>query len=311
MNKLLSILHNLYTTHYYNITIEQVLSLYNNNCSNIKIKKDLFTIDQETNKQLYLNSENIYLYFFNKIRLYYLDYLEVKQQFITNNNQLRIDSLEFIKLHKLQAKDIKPPINTTINIDKTNENYAKEEINKKKLNFIEKEVEKEEKEEENKKKSSKSDQSKPNKPKQSNKVPPKPKQTFYNKIKEYFNKLDLQYESKFFKKIYRKISVYTHPDKTNDKFLQQLFLLSKKSYQNKQYFMLVLISSILGITKYKLHNKEKSLLNSDIEKIINNRKQLMKNIVYSYHKLSKLQQKKVIVNCLKNGILQVNFKDTF
>ena len=75
-------------------------------------------------------------------------------------------------------------------------------------------------------------------------------------------------------------------------------------------FALVIIASIVGI-KSKLHNKEKNLLNKDIEKIINYRKQILKNIVFSYNKLPNNKKRQVIINCIKNGCLNVDFKNDF
>ena len=114
-----------------------------------------------------------------------------------------------------------------------------------------------------------------------------------------------------FKKIYKRISLYTHPDKTTNKFLNYLFIESKNSLENKNYFILILISSILGIKKLKLHKKEKDLLNKDIQKIINYRKQFIQNIVYLYDELSEQQRLQVVRNCIRNNCIDVKFKEEF
>ena len=179
--------------------------------------------------------------------------------------------------------------------------YAKQNINQEKVDNIEKQTEKPEEPKKLK------EPKKPKKPKESKPKKPKTFQSFFEKFSNFISNLT---ESKYFKKLCKKISLYTHPDKTNNKFLHQLFLESQKSFEKKQYFMLVIIASLLGI-KSKLHNKEKNLLNKDKKNIINYRKQILQNIVYSYDKLPIKQKRQVIINCLQRGCLDVDFKNVF
>ena len=54
------------------------------------------------------------------------------------------------------------------------------------------------------------------------------------------------------KKIYNKICVQTHPDKTKHEFKHYLFIKAKKAYISNNVYKLILISNILNI---KISNK--------------------------------------------------------
>ena len=90
----------------------------------------------------------------------------------------------------------------------------------------------------------------------------------YNTIKKNihtFNKNKLKYKKKFIKKLFNKICVKAHPDKTNnDPFKQYLFVKTKKAYKNKNMYKLILIANILQIKisdRYFNLNIDKCIIN--------------------------------------------------
>jgi len=108
---------------------------------------------------------------------------------------------------------------------------------------------------------------------------PKPRMSFeetkqtHNTIKKKihkFSKNKLKYKKKFIKKLFNKICVKSHPDKTNnDPFKQYLFVKTKKAYKNKNMYKLILIANILQI---KISDR---YFNSNIDKYIVNELQLL------------------------------------
>jgi len=291
MDKLLQIINN---NQVKNIT--DVLFLFETKYNKIIFMENSVIIDNKTDREIQLNSKNNYLYYFNKIRIYYLNYIKSKKIFIDNNNLLKKDVLSFIKTNNIGTTEIKQPKSKINNIGRTRTSINLDSKNKSKFEDIS----------ENRNKSQNSNSQNSNSGKKSKSFFEK----FINNFDKIVNKIHFV-ENKFFRKLCKRISIYTHPDKTNDKFLNYLFLESRKSLENNHYFLLILISVILGITHFKLHNNEKTLLNKDIDKMINYRRQFIKNIVFNYDKLNKKQKNNVVINCIKNNIFNVKYKETF
>jgi len=283
--------------------IEDALLLYETQYNKIIYMKNSLTISEFDNKDMYSKSENAYMYYFNKIRIYYLNYIKSKERFIKNNAQLRTDTLEFIKTHNLEVEKNKQQAyknNKERHIGMTNTAFTK------KIN-------------ENaqaKKKMADLDADAKTKPKQKPKkrsTPSshKPAPSFFSKLKNFVKNIVGRKENNFFKKVFKRISVKTHPDKTPLPYLNFLFIESKKALEVRNYFILVLISGIIGLKQFKLCAMEKQLLNRNIQDLIDYRKQFVKNIVYIYDELPKNKKQQIIINCIKNNCLNVNFTSTF
>ena len=132
------------------------------------MKKSL-TINENVNKEMYLLSENNYMYYFNKIRIYYLNYIKSKNRFIENNKKLRIDVLDFIKKNDFQIQKMSDKQQTS-----TQQTYNK----KTKLDIIDEDYEENNENEENKQNNEKQQSKTKSKPKPQ----PKTQQNFYKKF---------------------------------------------------------------------------------------------------------------------------------
>lgn len=84
-----------------------------------------------------------------------------------------------------------------------------------------------------------------------------------NKNLKTFNQNKSNFKIKSLKKIYNKIFLLTHPDKTDDSFKHYLFLKAKNSMKKKNLYILILISKILNIkiNKYISNSLQKILTN--------------------------------------------------
>ena len=74
---------------------------------------------------------------------------------------------------------------------------------------------------------------------------PEPKQD--PKPKQSYKQIDIDYRDKYIIKIYKKCLMKCHPDKTKINFRNKLFLLLQKSYENEEFYIIILIANYLNI----------------------------------------------------------------
>ena len=84
----------------------------------------------------------------------------------------------------------------------------------------------------------------------------------------YLYNEEIQYISKFQREIYKYIMMKTHPDKTNDKILNEICVLSNDFYNDNDIAILFMIAIALKYEKNTLIKKEKKLLDRNIFKYI-------------------------------------------
>ena len=74
---------------------------------------------------------------------------------------------------------------------------------------------------------------------------PEPKQD--PKPKQSYKQIDIDYRDKYIIKIYKKCLMKCHPDKTKINFRNKLFLLLQKSYENEEFYIIILIANYLNM----------------------------------------------------------------
>jgi hypothetical protein len=65
--------------------------------------------------------------------------------------------------------------------------------------------------------------------------------------KQQYKHIDIDYKDKYIIKIYKKCLMKCHPDKTKINFRNKLFLLLQKSYENEEFYIIILIANYLNI----------------------------------------------------------------
>ena len=80
--------------------------------------------------------------------------------------------------------------------------------------------------------------------KEPEKKEPEPKQ---EPNKQQYKQIDIDYRDKYIIKIYKKCLMKCHPDKTKINFRNKLFLLLQKSYENEEFYIIILIANYLNI----------------------------------------------------------------
>ena len=119
--------------------------------------------------------------------------------------------------------------------------------------------------------------------------------------------------------MFRIISLYTHPDKTNKEILHNLFRKVIRKYESNDNYYLIFIIKILGIDslltkKYrnfmKKHKKKYEIyideLNQRISYLWNARMYYIKCPVYKYDKMNEHNKEKLVKFCLTNNMLEFN-----
>ena len=119
--------------------------------------------------------------------------------------------------------------------------------------------------------------------------------------------------------MFRVISLYTHPDKTNREILHNLFRKVMRKYESGDNYYLIFIVKILGIDgglskKYKnfmkKHKKKYEAyideLNNRISYLWNARMYYVKCPVYNYAKMNEQNKEKLVKFCLTNNMLEFN-----
>lgn len=249
-------------------------------------------------------------YYFEILRIYYVNYELAKEQFEINNMKFKNDCLKFIKDNNIPVSYNNPGPSTRCgggggkSSQKTQTNtsskYSKQPKNDKKHD-------------------------KKNKPNKS-----APTHNSYIKNKEDYTKYAIvpynytnniikneKKSSMIWKKLFRLISLYTHPDKTDNSLLQYLFGIVSKKYDEGKHYFLIFILKLLEIDhklpkKYRnFEKKNKSRYNDYIKELDANAAELwnarmyfIRTPVYKYSDLNEDQKLRLVKTCLTKNIME-------
>jgi hypothetical protein len=299
------------------------------------------------------NTTSTFDYYFELLRIYYVNYKKAKRQFTKNNFALKKDCLKFIRdnnikvtmpekgemggaagsTEKKEDNTSEPTFeeaqqqqqekkqtssesqeNTTENTTESKyivsnlyPNFWKELLQKIKEYLenqtqIKKDKNKEGKEEDKQATNYKSMLIKD--------IPVTTIQEFFKEAFQSKSTRRYEYYKNFFKRLVKKIAVYTHPDKTSHIVLQYFFLKSRKKYEKKQMYYLVFLIKLLEIklpAKYtRLHSINKEFLESFITEFLKKRNYFVQCPVFNYHKMNPINQKRLVKYCLTNNKLEFN-----
>ena len=286
-------------------------------------------------------------YYFELLRIYYVNYKNSKNTFLENNVNLKADCLKFIKDNDIKVsykegngeggggrgmgtkgakggsfdqKEHIPKFEEDTDDENEEEKTKEDEEEEKedKEDEDESNTEKKQKQEHQSKSNSKHKQNNPNNPNN----PDNPEQNRFAiipydhtiKYKERIRKA-----SDVWKKMFRVISLYTHPDKTKKEILHNLFRKVIRKYESGDNYYLIFIVKILGIDgalskKYKnfmkKHKKKYEAymdeLNNRISYLWNARMYYVKCPVYNYAKMNEQNKEKLVKFCLTNNMLEFN-----
>ena len=310
------------------------------------ILEDDQRISNEGKKLIRSRTKSELDYYFELLRIYYVNYKNSKKQFTENNILLKQDCMKFIKNNDIKVSYSDDNKTGSTGAKKTkrgpsakSESKKKEYIPKFKDNENESEDEDENEDEKENNTSGKHKSEENGKDsgkdsgKESGKESGKGREKYIDnmhvsdqnkyaivpydhtvKYKERIRKF-----SDVWKKMIRVISLYTHPDKTNKELLHGLFRKVLKKYENGDNYYLIFIIKILGIEgglnkKYKnfmkRHKKKHEAyieeLNNRISYLWNARMYYIKCPVYNYTKMDELNKEKLVKFCLTNNILEFN-----
>ena len=107
-------------------------------------------------------------------------------------------------------------------------------------------------------------------------------------------------QRKYFHKLYKRISLQTHPDRTQNKFYHYLYMKAQRAYYHQKFYLLLLISEIINIPVKKLHWKDQMVLNDEIELLIQKRVSMIQHPLFRYSSYSESQKKNLIQNNLSS-----------
>lgn len=123
--------------------------------------------------------------------------------------------------------------------------------------------------------------------------------------------------SLFWKKLYRLISLYTHPDKTSNTKLHELFGLVSKKYEEGKYYFMIFVAKLLEIDqklpkKYRnFEKKDKSRYKGYIQELDNKVNDLWKARlyfincpVYKYDEMDSMNKEKLVKICLSRNMIE-------
>ena len=275
---------------------------------------NISSLSQEYDYNMKQQSKNTFMYYFNKIRIYYLNHKRSNRQLKTNISNFKKDVMKHIQSNKSKhskqsEKTNKSPNDSnlrfgrsftyTYNIQNSNltpyQSFIKDleyKINNYQNQQFQKNLE--------------------NLDNLENSSNPLliDNQTNRTFLKNYIQKNKTNKESiyksrKLFKKLYRKISVKTHPDKIKkyskekQEFYTYLFLKSKRAYKEHIYYILILIAVILNITTYKLHWPDKCMLDMEIENIVKSRIENIRHKLFNYDTMNEESKNKIIDDTIK------------
>jgi hypothetical protein len=286
-------------------------------------------------------------YYFELLRIYYVNYKNSKKTFRDNNTKLKDDCMTFIKDNDIKilykngntgggkgvkggkcgkgGKGGKGCFGQSEHIPKfeedTDEENSDEETDKEK-----KEEKKEEKQDDHTEETKEEDEhmkdpnaKQPHASAQSQNV------LEQNRFAIVPYDLTIKYKERIHRasdvwtKMFRIISLYTHPDKTDKEILHNLFRKVVRHYESGDNYYLIFIIKILGIDgsltkKYKnfmkKHKKKYEAyideLNNRISYLWNARMYYVKCPVYNYTKMDEPHKDKLVKFCLTNNMLEFN-----
>ena len=133
----------------------------------------------------------------------------------------------------------------------------KKDINKKSENKESENKESENKESENKENDNKENDNKENQRKKNDNKENNNKKNDNSNIK---NKSEINLKNKYLLKLYKKCVIKCHPDKCNNKFNNDLFLLLQYSIENNELYLIILIAKYLNIN---------FIINKELELVLN------------------------------------------
>jgi len=280
-------------------------------------------------------------YYFELLRIYYVNYKNSKKTFLQNNVTLKAACMKFIKDNdiKVSYQERKGGSGTGMGAKGTKgakgasfgqkehipkfEEDTDDENEDEEDKTEEKEDEKEDDEESNTEKKQKQEQQpkkhtehrqqhNPNNPEQNRFAIVPYDHTI--KYKERIHKA-----SDVWTKMFRVISLFTHPDKTKKEILHNLFRKVIRKYESGDNYYLNFIIKILGIDgalskKYKnfmkKHKKKYESyideLNNRISYLWNARMYYVKCPVYNYAKMNEQNKEKLVKFCLTNNMFEFN-----
>jgi hypothetical protein len=282
-------------------------------------------------------------YYFELLRIYYVNYKNSKKSFLENNVNLKADCMKFIKDHDIKVSYKEGGAGTATATGRGRGMGGKEPTRaefgqQEHIPKFEEDTDDESGEEENKNKDAKEEEKKEEneEPKDNKNQTKKQKQ----KQKQQSQKQNIPEQNRFaivpydhtikykerihkasdvWKKMFRVISLYTHPDKTKKEILHNLFRKVLRKYESGDNDYLIFIVKILGIDgalskKYKnfmkKHKKKYEAyideLNNRISYLWNARIYYVKCPVYNYAKMNEQNKEKLVKFCLSNNMLEFN-----
>ena len=279
-------------------------------------------------------------YYFELLRIYYVNYKNSKKIFLENNVNLKADCMKFIKENNINVsykertgmgangtKGANPTKGGSFgqkehipkfeeDTDDENEEGKEEEKEEKKGN-VEENKEEEKAEKQSKKNTEHRKQNTQNKNNSHSQEQNRFAIIPYDHTIKY--KERIQKASDVWKKMFRIISLYTHPDKTKKEILHSLFRKVMRKYESGDNYYLIFIVKILGIDgglskKYKnfmkKHKKKYEAyideMNNRISYLWNARMYYVKCPVYNYSKMNEQNKEKLVKFCLTNNMLEFN-----
>lgn len=309
-------------------------------------KQVLFNVTEDLSpigKEYLKNNTHCELdYYFELLRIYYVNYRKAKEHFKQNNTQFKQDCLNYIKDNNISVSygDCEYEVKTNGNSSYFSKKPGSESpsVNKsmgKNANSGENDSETESKSETEFRNDFENESSKKNSDfentssKKQNEYGESYRDGYgkYAIIPYNNNDLELDFEiipknsrtSMFWKRLYRLISLYTHPDKTSNTKLHELFGLVSKKYEEGKYYFMIFIAKLLEIDhklpkKYRnFEKKDKSRykgyiqeLDSKVDDLWRARLYFVKCPVYKYDIMSEVNKKKLVKVCLSRNMIQFN-----
>lgn len=303
-------------------------------------------ISNEGKKLILSRTKSELDYYFELLRIYYVNYKNSKKTFLENNVNLKADCMKFIKDNDIKVSHQTEPAGNTTSRGRgstaKNKNSTNEPTQRVHIPKFEEDTDGESEEDKDKdsKKNEKdnSENKKENKEKNDKSTANSKKSRAGNK-KENTDETSIEQHkfaiipydhtmkckerihraSDVWKKMFRIISLYTHPDKTKKEILHTLFRKVIRKYESGDNYYLIFIVKILGIDgalskKYKnfmkKHKKKYEAymdeLNNRISYLWNARMYYVKCPVYYYNKMNEQNKEKLVKFCLTNNMLEFN-----
>lgn len=100
-----------------------------------------------------------------------------------------------------------------------------------------------------------------------------------------------EYESNKLKKLFRKISMKTHPDKVKDKKLNRIFLSAKKYYEKGNLVKMLILTKIVNI-KEEQEDKDIEIIRSGIKQYDGKINEMESSVIWKWGNMSEEERKK-------------------